>query len=308
MKTLKIIIPCYNEEKNLHNLYLAIDKSLKGIAINWETVMVDDGSRDKTWDKIIELSDEYSNIKGIQLSRNFGKENALQAGIFECGEADFYLTMDADLQDDPSLIPQMLESIIQNNHDIVYAQRNKRYESKFYQIFIKLFYYIMTKSTNGAFPQNVADYYIFNNNVRNAYMQLGEKVRYNRGLIFLVGFDRGSVFYERKERAEGNSSFNYLKLIVFAIKSIVSFSTFPIHVITILGFIGSFLSLFVGITYVVYSMISGFVQVSGWISLTLFIVFFGSFQTAMLGIIGQYIAMNTVENKSRPTYFVKCKI
>lgn len=308
MKKLNIIIPCFNEERNLDDLYNGILTHMTDCVIDWRIDFVDDGSRDSTWDAIVRLSQTFDNVHGIQLSRNFGKENALHAGIKECGSADYYLTMDADLQDDPSLIPEMLTSITTNNYDIVYAKRSKRYESPFYTIFPKMFYYIMAKSTNNSFPSNVADYYIFNNEVRNAYLTLHEKIRYNRGLMFLVGFKRGSVTYERKERNSGISSFSFLKLTLFAIKAIISFSTFPIHVITVLGFLGSAFSAFVGSLFVFYSLLTGTVQITGWVSLSLFIIFFGSVQTMMLGIIGQYVAMNTIENKARPTYFIQTRL
>jgi glycosyltransferase involved in cell wall biosynthesis len=306
--TLSIIVPCYNEESNIKNLYNALQKVLEK-KTDWDIyyLFVNDGSRDNTWEKILEISKENSNLRGLNLSRNFGKEAALLAGIEQCPQSDAYLTLDADLQDDPSIITEMLDKIKKGN-DIVYGKRNERTDPIWYIFCTSIFYYFMDLATKGAIPKNVADFYVFNNRVRNEFLKLQESVRFSRGLIFYTGFKKDFVLYKREKRQAGSSSFNFIKLAKLSLDGLTSFSTLPLHLISIVGIIGCFVSIFSGILYVAISLITRNNSESGWASIILLITFFGSLQILMLGIISEYIARNTIELKNRQKYIVMDKI
>lgn len=301
-----IIVPCYNEEGNLDLLINTISKVIDN-SIQYQLVLVNDGSKDKTWELISTLTHNHLNITGINLSRNFGKEYALLAGIENAPKSNYYLTMDADLQDDPLVIKSLIEEIKKGNN-LVYGQRESRNDSPLYIAFTKVFYIIMAISTKDRFPNNVADYYIFDNQVRDAFLQMGEYVRYTRGLIFYTGFKTSKVMYTRQEREAGTSSFNFIKLVSFAIDAITSFTTAPLHLISVLGLVSCIFSFLGGLIYILISIVFKLNVLNGWVSLFFAIVFLGSVQILMLGIIAEYLARNTSEIKNRPKYFISEKL
>jgi glycosyltransferase involved in cell wall biosynthesis len=308
LKTVSIIIPCYNEEENIRNLHSVLDAYMRQID-GWKPqyIYVSDGSRDKTWELISQLAQENSNVTGLNLSRNFGKEAALLAGIETANKSDGYLTLDADLQDDPAIIKEMLQRI-DEGYDIAYGQRKDRKDSFVYQTFTKVFYYLMGQATRGSIPKNVADFYIFNERVRLEFLKLQESVRYTRGLLFYTGFKTVPVMYNREKRFAGTTKWNYLKLFNFSIDALTGFSTFPLHIISLIGILGCALSLFGTVGYVTYSLIFVKNTLNGWASIILLVSFFGSLQILMLGIISEYIARNTIETKNRPKYIVMDKL
>jgi polyisoprenyl-phosphate glycosyltransferase len=301
-----IIVPCYNEEGNLELLINSITKVINN-SITYQILLVNDGSKDKTWELISTLAHQHLNISGINLSRNFGKEYALLAGIENAPLSKYYLTMDADLQDDPAVIKSLIDEAKKGN-SLVYGQRESRNDGLLYVAFTKLFYAIMAFSTKDRFPNNVADYYVFDNQVRDAFLQMGEYVRYTRGLIFYTGFKTSKVMYTRQSREAGQSSFNFIKLVGFAIDAITSFTTAPLHLISVLGLVSCIFSFLGGLVYIFISIILKLNVLNGWVSLFFAIVFLGSVQILMLGIIAEYLARNTSEIKNRPKYFISEKI
>ena len=304
---LTIIVPCYNEEANIKTLLETLQKNLELVA-GWQIqyLLVNDGSRDSTWQIISQLAQESSDILGLNLSRNFGKEAALLAGIEQAPLSDAYLTLDADLQDDPKIIAEMIKKL-DTGYDIVYGQRSERKDSPLYIFLASGFYWLMDMATKGAIPKNVADFYIFNERVRLEFLKLQESVRFTRGLLFYTGFKKAPVMYTREKRVAGSTSWNYFKLFKFSLDGLTSFSTFPLHLISIIGLAGCAMSLFGVVIYVAYSVFSGVSGTNGWASIILLITFFGSLQIMMLGIIAEYMARNTLEIKNRQKYIVMDK-
>jgi glycosyltransferase involved in cell wall biosynthesis len=305
-----LIIPCYNEEGNIKNLYKVIEENLINLkSYDVTYLFINDGSKDSTWEVMTALSSEFpSKVLALNLSRNFGKEAALLAGIEQAPLSDAYLTLDADLQDDPSIIIDMLEKL-DTGYDIVYGQRSERKDSLIYIACTKIFYYFMDLATKGAIPKNVADFYVFNERVRQEFIKMQESVRFTRGLLFATGFKKAPVPYVREKRIAGTTSFNFIKLAKFSIDGLTSFSTLPLHFISFIGIIGCILSILGAIIYVVTSIYLGLASSSnGWASIILLITFFGSLQIMMLGIISEYIARNTIEIKNRQKYIVMDKI
>ncbi len=304
---LTIIVPCYNEESNIESLLKALQDNLNKVS-GWhiQYLLVNDGSRDTTWQLIVQLAKVNPNILGLNLSRNFGKEAALLAGIENAPLSDAYLTLDADLQDDPSIISEMIAKL-DTGYDIVYGQRNERKDSPLYIFLASGFYWLMDMATKGSIPKNVADFYIFNERVRQEFLKLQESVRFTRGLLFYTGFKKAPVMYTREKRTAGLSSWNYLKLFKFSLDGLTSFSTFPLHLISLVGVVGCILSFFGVIGYVSLSLIYGLAGSNGWASIILLITFFGSLQIMMLGIIAEYVARNTLEIKGRQKYILMDK-
>jgi glycosyltransferase involved in cell wall biosynthesis len=335
MINLSIILPCYNEEEALEKTYQAIlteinnpkkmtEIGIKSMQINF--VLVNDGSKDRTWEiiKNLKLTQEKSKsqkgidikIFGISLSRNFGKESALLSGLEMSPKSDYYLTLDADLQDDPKIIWNMLskaipkkskkgleENLENEASDIVYGQRSSRDDGFIYTFCTKIFYTIISGGKS-QIPRNVADFYLINERVRKAFLRNSEKVRFTRGLIFNSGFRQTPVLYHRPPRQDGTTKWNYLKLTKFAVDAITSFGSFPLHFISFVGISGSIISFFGSVFYAIISVVFGFVKLEGWISLMLFISFFGSIQILFIGIVSEYIARIHTEVKNRPNYFV----
>jgi polyisoprenyl-phosphate glycosyltransferase len=298
-----VIIPCYNEEKNIHNLIAAIENEISKTKWLAVYVLVNDGSRDETWTVIQDFVARKQNFIGLDLSRNFGKEAALLAGIENAPQCTAYMTMDADLQDDPSIISEMI-SKVDEGFDVVYGQRLERKDGFLYLMCTKVFYYFMDKATGGLVPKNVADFYIFTSRVRKQFLRMQESVRFTRGLLFYTGFKKAAVQYTREKRVAGSSSWNFFKLAKFSIDGMTSFSTMPLHIISIIGVVGCLLSVIGGTAYLLFSLYHSSAIPSGWPSLISIITFFGSLQILMLGIISEYIARNTVEGKGRPRYII----
>jgi polyisoprenyl-phosphate glycosyltransferase len=310
IKTLTFISPCYNEEKNLQVLYLKlkeVSEQLKNkYAIETKTVLVDDGSTDDTWSMISRLSKEDKNVVGVKLSRNFGKENALFAGYEQAPESDFYATLDADLQDDPDIIDKMIQKSLQG-FDIVYAQRASRKDSLSYVVFTKIFYWFMRLGSKVDFPPNVSDFHVVTHRVKQAFLSMQESVRYSRGLIFYTGYKKASVLYDRPQRSAGVSSFNLLKLTGLVFDAWTSFSSLPVHLVSISGLVLSILSFLIGAVYVLISILNGQV-IPGWASIISITLFLGSTQILMVGVIAEYIARMNNELKKRPKYFLDEKL
>ncbi|GAB4146377.1 MAG: glycosyltransferase family 2 protein [Patescibacteria group bacterium] len=305
-KTLTFISPCYNEEVNLETLY----KKLSEITLNLHQkyqiecniFLVDDGSTDNTWEIITRLGEQDNKVKGLKLSRNFGKENALLAGYENAPQSDLYATLDADLQDDPDIIERMLEKSMEG-YDIVYAQRASRQDSQLYLFFTRIFYKFMQAGSKVDFPPNVSDFHLITEKVRRSFLQMQESIRYSRGLIFFTGFKKIGVEYHRPDRLQGTSKFSFAKLVVLALDAWTSFSSLPLHLVSITGLILTVLSFLFGAGYIFFSIFYKY-NVQGWASTISVILFLGSVQMVMIGVIGEYLARMNQEIKNRPKYFV----
>jgi len=303
---LAIIVPCFNEEEIIKDSYSEISSVLKTLIkqqkISSESYIcfVDDGSSDKTWELISELS-KNKDVKGLKLSKNFGHQAAQLAGLTQ-SEADVFITIDADLQDDTNTIIEMVDKYHQGN-EIVYGARSDRNSDGFLKRHISQFYYKLAGflGVNGIY--NHADFRLMSKKIINILKELKECNIYLRGLIPNLGFKSCCVYFSRKKRLAGEAKYNFFSLSALAIDGITSFSVKPLRLITILGFICFFLALFMG----GYSIISYFYlkNVPGWASLFISIYFLGGIQLLSIGILGEYIGKIYKETKQRPKFYIE---
>lgn len=303
---LAIIVPCYNEEEvlpqSIKTLSAELDKMIKSKLVKESSkiVFINDGSADSTWTIIEKHHKKNPHIKGISLSRNFGHQEALLAGLYNT-DADIYITVDADLQDDISVIPQMIEHCYKG-FDIVYGVRNRRDTDSFFKRSSALCFYKLMKLLGVELISNHADFRLLSRRAVAAMSEFKERNLFLRAIVPLVGFKSCNVYYNRKKREAGSTKYPLKKMILFALRGISSFSAVPLHLITIFGVLISALS-FLLMLWTVYGYFNGSTIV-GWASLMSVITFFSGITILFMGIIGEYIASIFVEVKKRPTYII----
>lgn len=302
MKTLDIVVPCYNEEEMLQIFYKEVSDNLKNI--KWNVIFVNDGSNDNTLEVIKELKNSYDNVKYISFSRNFGKESAIYAGL-DYSTEDYVVLMDADLQDPPSLIPKMMEYI--KEYDIVGTRRVTRKGEPFIRsFFARLFYKIANKITKIELVDGARDFRLMKREVVNAILDLKEYNRFSKGIFQWVGFETKWLEYENIERQKGESSWSFWELFKYSIEGIVSFTTAPLHIATITGIFFSIIAFLAIIVIVIKTLLFG-EHVYGWPSTVSIILFLSGIQLFAAGIIGEYLAKIYLESKKRPIYIIKEK-
>lgn len=304
MKKVSILIPAYNEELSIPYLYEALHSILDKLPLyNWEILFVNDGSTDHTLELIQELQLSDSRISYLDLSRNFGKEAAMLAG-FDYITGDCMIILDADLQDTPDLIPEMLR-YWEEGYDDIYARRKSRGEESFIRKHLSLlFYSILQKSTKLEILPNVGDFRLLNKNCIHALRQLRERERYTKGLFCWIGFKKKEIVFDRGSRISGKSAWNLWSLSNLAIEGITSFTVAPLRISTFIGLVVSCLSFI----YMMYMLIKSLIYgdpVQGFPTLIVVILFLGGIQLLSLGIIGEYLGRIFNETKQRPTYIVK---
>jgi len=292
-----IVVPVYNSSYFLPNLLSAIN--IEKLKFNWdlELILVDDGSKDQSFEKIIELTDEYSYIRGIKLSRNFGHQIAVKTGLTYC-TGDYIAIIDDDLQDSPSLLSSFFKHLDDGN-DVVYGIRKKRKESILKKISYSSFYRILKKLSNTEIQIDSGDFCVMKKQVVNNMLKLQEKNPFLRGIRAWVGFKQIGVEYERDARIQGDSGYTLKKLIKIALDGIFSFSSVPIRLITILGTIGLIFA-FSYSSIMLYQYLLNGITVKGFTSLVIIISFFSSLILICLGIIGEYIVRIYDEVRNRP--------
>jgi len=301
-KKISFIIPVLNEAENILSLYNELRESLSGIPYSFEFIFVDDGSTDHSLMKIKELAQLQEQIFYIELSRNFGHQYALKAGL-DLSNGDCVISMDCDLQHPPEVVLQLIKKW-EEGYDVVYTRREE--DKKLPWLKRKtssLFYTFLNRISDLKLEHGTADFRLMNRNVLNAFSNLNESELFIRGLVKWAGFKQIAIDYTPRERYSGESKFNLKKMISFAFQGITSFSVKPLQLIAYLG-----LTLFlISMILVPYALISYFIHqaVSGWTSLMVTVIFFGSLQLLMIGIIGLYISKLVVQSKQRPHYFIR---
>lgn len=303
MKKVTILIPCYNEEGSLDALYKALKELMDSQTdYSWEVLMVNDGSKDRTIDIIKQLREKDKRICYVNLSRNFGKENAMLAG-FDYATGDCMVIMDADLQHPPMTISDMLAKWEEGYED-VYAKRITRGKESWFRKQFSLFYYRMLKHlTRVEILENVGDFRLLDRKCIDALKNLRETQRYTKGMYCWIGFRKTEVWFEQGDRLAGESSFNFLRLLNLAIDGITSFTTAPLRIATIMGL---FVSL-IAIVFMCYILLTTLIwgnPVQGYPTLITVILFLGGVQLLSLGIIGEYLGRIFYETKGRPVYVV----
>lgn len=295
---LEIVVPCYNEEKNIEIFYNEIYNVLND-SVDWTIIFVDDGSTDDTLNEIKKLE---KNVKYISFSRNFGKEAAIYAGLKKTSE-DYVILMDADLQDPPSLIPEMISNI--EEYDIVATRRvNRKGEPKIRSFFAKIFYKIMNKMSNIELIDGARDFRLMKRYVVDSILELNENNRFSKGIFQWVGFNTKWIEYENIERKTGKTSWSFWQLFKYSLEGIMSFTVAPLYISTIIGIVISILA-FISILFIVIRTLLFGDPVSGWPSTISVILFIGGIQLFSIGILGQYLAKTYIETKNRPKYITK---
>ena len=303
MKKVSILVPCYNEESSLPALYEALQELMASNNLyEWEVLMVNDGSRDQTMEVIRELRAKDSRICYIDLSRNFGKENAMLAG-FDHVTGDCTVIIDADLQDPPSLIPEMLKYWEEGYEDVYARRRSRGKESWLRKKFSLLYYSMLQHMAKVDILQNVGDFRLLDRKCIEELKRLRESERYTKGLFCWIGFKKKEILFDRDDRQQGVSSFNFLKLLNLAIEGITSFTTSPLRISTILGMIISLVA-FVYLCFILAKTVIYGDPVRGFPALMSVILFLGGVQLLSLGVIGEYLGRIFYETKNRPVYVI----
>ena len=302
-KLLSIVAPAYNEAENIDEFYSRILESTKDLNLDIEIIYVNDGSLDKTIDVIYKQKENNDHITAIDLSRNFGKEIALTAGL-DYSSGDAVVVIDTDLQDPPELIPKLVENW-NDGYDVVNAKRIKREgESSLKKITSYIYYRVLFRLSDISIPKDIGDFRLLDRKALDALLKLREKHRYMKGLFVWVGFKQKEIEYEREARFKGKTKLNLLSLFNLAFDGLTSFSIMPLRLASIIGFLSAVTGFLYGATIVIKTIFFH-EPVAGFTSLVVLITFFGGIQLLSIGIIGEYIGRIFNETKNRPLYIVK---
>lgn len=305
MNKIIIVIPVFNEEGNIGIITEKLRNVFKSLPeIAHEVLFVDDGSTDRSLSIIMKLSHEYHNVFYLSLSKNFGKDIALMAGL-EYSKADAVLTMDADLQHPAELIPELI-NWWQNGYDVVYTYRKNKniYAGFFSGLRSKLFYYAVNSLSDVELENGISDFKLLDRKVVNAIINLPENKPFLRGIIKWVGFKQKAISYDPKERYSGFTKYNFSTLMNLATHGLTSFSTKPLSFAIYLGFFFSAISLLY-IPYVLLSFYYHWDRGPGWASVIVTIAFFGGIQLMIMGIVGIYLGKTFMQSKGRPRYIIE---
>lgn len=305
MKSLSVIIPCYNEEKVIAVCYQKVKEVLDALSLNTSIIFINDGSIDSSGEILLQIAEKDSSVKVINFSRNFGHQAAVAAGIHNC-VADFAIIMDADLQDPPELIPSILAKQETEKANVVYCVRNERKgESTIKKWFSKRFYRVLNNMSDIKFPLDTGEFRLIDRRIMDEFSSLKEKGKYVRGLISWVGFKQVPIYYNREARVEGKTKYSFKKMFSFASNALLYFSKKPLTMAMGLGFIAVMIGLVMGVWYL-FGKLFGYTNAeSGWTSIMITIIFFGGVQLLTVGVLGQYIGVLFDEVKNRPEYIVE---
>lgn len=302
-KTVSVLVPCYNEDKSLPLLYPELKALMDSqSSYNWEILFVNDGSKDNTLQIIKALRSADERLSYVNLSRNFGKENAMLAG-FDYVTGDCMIIMDADLQDPPSLIPQMLEYWNKGYKDVYAKRANRGRESWLRKKLSLLFYTILDHSTRFDILQNVGDFRLLDRQCIEALKKMRESERYTKGMFCWIGFEKIEIIFDRGDRVAGNSNWSFWSLFNLAIEGICSFTTAPLRFASVIGAITALGAFCFTLFYIFKTLIFGD-PVQGFTTLISAMLLLGGIQLLCIGILGEYIGRIFVETKHRPTYIV----
>ncbi|HET6552500.1 MAG TPA: glycosyltransferase family 2 protein [Dyella sp.] len=303
MSRLTVVVPAYNEAAVLETFHGRLGRVLDDLPLDCSVLYVDDGSSDGTWALIEQLMARDVRTGGLKLSRNFGKEAALTAGLDHV-DADATVVIDADLQDPPELIPSLVERW-RAGYDVVYATRTARAgETGLKRLTAALFYRSMERLSDTSVPRDTGDFRLLSRRALDALRQLRERQRFMKGLFAWIGYRQTAVYYLREPRQAGETKWNYWRLLQLAIEGITSFSTAPLRLATWVGVMSSMLAFLYGLWVFGKAAMFGD-RVQGYPTLMLVILFLGGVQLLALGVIGEYLGRNYAESKQRPLYFIE---
>ncbi len=305
MKMMSVIVPCYNEEESLPFFYEEINRVSKEMHdVCLELLFVDDGSKDQTLSILREYAKKDERVKYLSFSRNFGKEAAIYAGL-KNSHGDYVAIMDADLQDPPSLLPEMLKAIQEEGYDSAATRRvTRKGEPPVRSFFARLFYKIMNRISDADIMDGARDYRLMNRQMVDAIVSMCEYNRFSKGIFGWIGFDTKWIEYENVERVAGETKWSFWKLFKYSIEGITAFSVEPLQIASVFGVLFSMIALIMIIVIIVRTLIFGD-PTSGWPSLVCIIMLIGGIQLLCIGILGQYLSKTYLETKHRPIYISK---
>jgi glycosyltransferase involved in cell wall biosynthesis len=301
-KKISVVIPSYNEVGNIDLLATRLITVLKTLPYTYEVIFVDDGSSDGTIEKLKSIGELDDNLYYLELSRNFGHQNALKAG-YDYADGDCIISMDGDMQHPPEMIPQFIEKW-EEGYDVVYTCREYQDEATIFKTKSSdLFYKMINSLSDTKLEKGTADFRLIDRRVANVLSTLNENGLFMRGLVKWLGFKQYAIYYTAEARFSGKSKYTVKKMVKFAVQGITAFSVRPLYIATGVGLFFSVLAVLY-IPYILISYFTGHV-VSGWSSLLATIVFFGGVQLMVLGIIGMYLGKLFMQSKQRPNYIIR---
>ncbi len=305
MTKLSIIVPCYNEEATIHAFYDAASAVIQGLPdIQPEYIFVDDGSRDKTILILRELAAEHPTVRYLSFSRNFGKEAAIYAGL-QAASGELVTLMDADLQDPPSLLPEMLRILREEGPDCVAVRRvSRKGEPPIRSFFARAFYRLANKLSKTEIVDGARDFRLMTRPMVDSILKITEYNRFSKGIFSWVGYDTRWVEVENVPRSAGGSKWSFFKLCLYALDGIIAFSTAPLAIASVLGLLFCLIS-FVAIIFVIIRQLIWGGSAFGWPSMVCIILFLSGVQLFCIGILGQYISKTYLETKRRPIYIIR---
>lgn len=302
MTEFSVVIPIYNEEENIHQLYNRLTALMDGLKSSYEVILVDDGSKDNSWPLIRELHDKDNRVKGLRFSRNFGHHIAITAGI-DHARGNAVILMDGDLQDQPEEIPKLLIKF-NEGYDLVYGIRKNR-QDHFFKRLSSAFFWKMIRLLSGYdIPENQAMLRVMSRAYVDNFKKISERNRFLGGLFAWVGFNQIGVEIKHGQRFGGRSKYNLWKMIKLTFHAITSFSYFPLQLAGLVGLLISTISFIFGTWLIIRKMFLG-ISVEGWASIMVTILFIGGIQLTVLGLIGEYLGRVFSEVQNRPIYLLK---
>lgn len=303
LKKISLIIPCYNEQESLPCFYEEVVKILSSLHYEYELLFIDDGSKDQTLKIIKEFSSKNDCVKFFSFSRNFGKESAMYAGFCNAS-GDYVAVMDADMQDPPDLLPQMLDILYSKKYDSVATRRvNRQGEPPIRSWFAHNFYKIINKISDADIVDGARDFRLMKREMVDAIVAMGEANRFSKGIFGWIGFKTYWLPYKNVDRIAGKTKWSFWKLFKYAIDGIINFSEVPLSIASWFGLMMTVFS-FIFLIFIIIRRICFGDPVAGWASIICTIVFIGGIELFCMGVMGQYIAKNYSESKHRPHYII----
>lgn len=309
MSLLTVVVPCYNEEEAIPFFYEEMLKTIEVFnkdfpSVEFEMLFIDDGSKDKTLKVLREYNEKDKRVRYVSFSRNFGKEAGIYAGL-DNAKGDYVVIMDADLQDPPSLLPEMFKSVTEEGFDSAATRRvTRKGEPVIRSFFARMFYKLMARISKTEIVDGARDYRIMTRQMVNAILSMGEYNRFTKGIYGWVGFETKWFEYENVERVAGETKWSFWKLFMYSIEGVIGFSTAPLVISSFFGILCMLLA-FVMIVFIIIRKLIYGDPTSGWPSLVCIIMLIGGMQLSCIGIVGEYLAKTYLETKHRPIYIAK---
>ena len=309
MSLLTVVVPCYNEEEAIPFFYEEMLKTIEVFnkdfpSVEFEMLFIDDGSKDKTLKVLREYNEKDKRVRYVSFSRNFGKEAGIYAGL-DNAKGDYVVIMDADLQDPPSLLPEMFKAVTEEGFDSAATRRvTRKGEPVIRSFFARMFYKLMARISKTEIVDGARDYRIMTRQLVNAILSMGEYNRFTKGIYGWVGFETKWFEYENVERVAGETKWSFWKLFMYSIEGVIGFSTAPLVISSFFGILCMLLA-FVMIVFIIIRKLIYGDPTSGWPSLVCIIMLIGGMQLSCIGIVGEYLAKTYLETKHRPIYIAK---